>query len=290
MAVVAELAQRPLDKRQLDEHQIAAQVGEARARQVGPALHVDALAGQLQVIAGLGRDRGGVGDGRAVVEPVDPRFADGLQDGVLERRVGVRQVGQPRLGAVELLLDLRQLLLQRLGLGRDLAHVRHGGVGLGRVPGLLGGLLGLRDRLVGRVLLGPQRLELGQDLAPPLVEAQHAVEGLRVVPAAASEGGAGGVGIAAQGLQVEHHRAGYPARAGRGRAARARPCDGLEDAREIVWALTRRRRPGRESPSAALTRRAGPAAWRTVAESRARQVRRTGNRRRRSRCPWPRSR
>ena len=43
--------QRPAHERELEQHEVAAQVGEARARQPRAALHVDPLAGQLEVVA-----------------------------------------------------------------------------------------------------------------------------------------------------------------------------------------------------------------------------------------------
>ena len=54
-ALPAELVHRPAHERQLQQHEVAAQVGEARARQARAALHVDPLAGQLEVVACLGR-------------------------------------------------------------------------------------------------------------------------------------------------------------------------------------------------------------------------------------------
>ena len=57
-AVAAQLLERPAHERELEEHEVAAQVGEARARQPRAALHVDALAGELEVVAaGLRRRR-----------------------------------------------------------------------------------------------------------------------------------------------------------------------------------------------------------------------------------------
>ena len=45
---------RPAHERELEQDEVAAQVGEARARQPRAALHVDALAGQLEVVFGAG--------------------------------------------------------------------------------------------------------------------------------------------------------------------------------------------------------------------------------------------
>ena len=78
-AVAAQLLQRPADQRELEEDELGAQVGEARARQARRALHVDPLAGQLQVVA---RRR------------VHARLADLAHDGVLVGRARVGQVGQ----------------------------------------------------------------------------------------------------------------------------------------------------------------------------------------------------
>ena len=50
-ALLDQLGQRVLDERELEQHQPAAQVGEARAGQSGAALHVDHRPGQLEVIA-----------------------------------------------------------------------------------------------------------------------------------------------------------------------------------------------------------------------------------------------
>ena len=83
-------------------------------------------------------------------------------------RVGrVRQRGE-RL--VELGLHAVELLAQRLAAARDLLHLGD------RPRGVLAGLLRGRDRLRGGVLLRLEPLDLGQQLAPPHVELEHAVE------------------------------------------------------------------------------------------------------------------
>ena len=123
-AVAAQLVQRPLDQRELQQDEVAAQVGEARAAEPRAALHVDPLAGQLEVVAGRGE--GG---------PV----ADLADDGVLGRRVGVGQVGQQRRAPPAASAStLAQLGVERLGAGRDLLHLRD------RLAGVLAGLLGAR--------------------------------------------------------------------------------------------------------------------------------------------------
>ena len=68
-ALLGEVVHDPGDERELQPREAAAQVCEARARQARPALHVDALAGEREVVADL------------VVR--HPGLADLLDDGVL---------------------------------------------------------------------------------------------------------------------------------------------------------------------------------------------------------------
>ena len=74
-----ELLERVAHERQLEQHEVAAQVGEARARQPRRALHVDPRTRELEVVAaGLAR------------------LADLLEHRVLVGSVGRGQVGQRR--------------------------------------------------------------------------------------------------------------------------------------------------------------------------------------------------
>jgi hypothetical protein len=93
-----------------------------------------------------------------------------VQDGVLVGGRRVRRVRKRREGLVELGLHAVELVAQRLGAARNLLHVcdRRGGV----AARLLGG----RDRLRRGVLLRLEPLYLGQQLAPPPVELERAVE------------------------------------------------------------------------------------------------------------------
>ena len=52
-AVRAQLLEDPPHQRQLEHHEVAFEVGEARARELGGVIHVDQRPGQLQVVAGL---------------------------------------------------------------------------------------------------------------------------------------------------------------------------------------------------------------------------------------------
>ena len=76
-ALLAEQRQRPAHERQLEQHEIALEVGEARARHLRGGLHVDQVAGELEVVA----------TGLACL-------ADLAQHGVLVGRVGVGRVGE----------------------------------------------------------------------------------------------------------------------------------------------------------------------------------------------------
>ena len=49
--LVRQPVEREAHQRQLEEHEVAEQVGEARARDLGPALHVDQRPGELEVVA-----------------------------------------------------------------------------------------------------------------------------------------------------------------------------------------------------------------------------------------------
>jgi len=185
-ALLAEQVQRPRDERELQARNVAAQVGEARARQARAALHVDAVgSGELEVIP----------------DPLGgPRVADLLDDRVLRRRGRVREVRQLGQRRRQLGVDGRELLVERLGLTGDGAHARD------RLVGALAGLLGLRDRLVGGVLLGAQPLEAREDLAPADVERDDAVQRAHVGLPAARQRGAHGVGVTTDQPEVEHWR------------------------------------------------------------------------------------
>ena len=57
-ATPAQLLEHPAHERQLEHHQIAFQVGKARARQARSAIHVDQGARQIQMVTWLEGERG----------------------------------------------------------------------------------------------------------------------------------------------------------------------------------------------------------------------------------------
>ena len=123
-AVADELLRGPAHERELEQDHVAAQVGEARARQARAALHVDALAGQLEV----------VGAGRACL-------ADLAQDLVLVCGGRVGQVGQRDEHRLELVVGAARGLAERLDLRGDVLHAGD------RFARVVARLLGRRDAL-----------------------------------------------------------------------------------------------------------------------------------------------
>ncbi len=154
-----QLLERESDERELEHHQVAAQVREPRPGQPRPALHVDPVAGELEVVLA-----GGAG------------FPDLVQDRVLVGGVLGGQVRQRREHAVALGAH-RVLLVAQLPAARG-------------ERGELLALLGRRRALAAlarAVLLGAQLLELGRDRAPAPIELEQPVDrGRRRLAAAAS--------------------------------------------------------------------------------------------------------
>ena len=103
-ALAAQLRHDPLHERELEHHEIAAQDREARARQPRAALHVDPLAGQLEVVA-------------PASSVASPTIAQHLVLGLGGGRVG--QVGQRAQDLLQLGLGLARLLAARLDLARE---------------------------------------------------------------------------------------------------------------------------------------------------------------------------
>ena len=183
-AVAAQHLQRPAHERQLEQHEVALEVGEAGAGHARARLHVDPRAAQLEVV--LRRSR--------------PRLAALVEDLVLVGRGRVGRVGQRGELGVELGLHAVELLAQRLAARGDRLHRGD------RLRGVLARLLGRGDRLRRLVLLRLDPLGLGQQLAPPHVERQHPVQPLGRAVAPPRERLAHGRGILPDRLQVEHGR------------------------------------------------------------------------------------
>ena len=165
--------ERVAHQRELEQHEVALEVGEARARHARRGLHVDARSGELEVVAAAAAG-----------------LADLPQHRVLRRGVRIREVGQG--GQRGVALGLHPTLLVGQGataLGERcerLALFRRGRTG---APA------------AGLVELGLHLLELLRELAPARVELQHAVEPALV--AAPRERRAHGVGVAADQLEIE---------------------------------------------------------------------------------------
>ena len=137
-ALRAQALERPAHERELEQHEIALEVGEPRAGEARARLHVDQRAGELEV----------VGCGAAA------RLADRTDHGVGVGRIGARQVRQGAQRGRQLGVDRRKLLLELLLTLAGLAHPRD------RVRRVRAGPLGGGDRLRRLVLGGTQRLEL----------------------------------------------------------------------------------------------------------------------------------
>ncbi len=94
------------------------------------------------------------------------------QHGVLGRGIVVWEVRQQRQRAVQLGLGDLKLSVECFRARRNVFH--RGDLFICRFAARLGG----RDRLVGRVLFGAQRLQLWKQSAPLLVKFDHAVQAL----------------------------------------------------------------------------------------------------------------
>ena len=181
----AQLLDRPPHERELEEHQLASQIREARARQLRAGVHVDHPARELEVVARLEVELGNAA-----------HLAHELVLGPGSGR-GVGQVGQRREGALKRLLHFRELALELLRARRNHPHRLDLALALGRVGGR-------PDPRIRCVLLAPQALELGQQRAPSRVELDHRVDRLGGVLAAARERSAHLVGFLPDALEVEH--------------------------------------------------------------------------------------
>ena len=180
-----QLLQRPAHERQLEHHQVAFQIREARPRERGRAIHVDHPPRQLEVVARL--------------EVELPHRADLAHELVLRPRSGARvgKVRQRRQGRLQAKLDLPQLLLELLRPHRHAAHALDLALARGRVRGGL-------DPRVRLVLLSPQPLQLGQQPAAVRVELDNLVEPRRRLRPAPRERRAHAVRVLADQLKVEH--------------------------------------------------------------------------------------
>ena len=182
--VAPDHVERPAHERQLEQDELATQVREARAGETRAALHVDPLAGQLQVVPRLGHR-------------ID-RVAHLADDGVLLR--GGR-VGEVRERAQELLQPLVRgggLRCQILDLRREALEVLEL---LGDVPSLA---LAGRDLLGGRLLLRPQRLRPRDRRAALTVECQDVVDRVGHAGTAACERRLHAIRILADAPEVQH--------------------------------------------------------------------------------------
>jgi hypothetical protein len=153
--VALEHRQPPPDERELEQHEVAGQVDEARTRHPRARLGVDQRSGHLEVIRA----------GPAVC-------ADLADHGVLVGRRRVGRVGQRRERGLQLGVGVGELLPELLHAPGD---VLHRGDLLGRVAARLPGG---PDRLRRLVLLRPQALGLRSQRARARVELEHAVEPL----------------------------------------------------------------------------------------------------------------
>ena len=157
-ALADELVERVLHGRHVQPHDVAEQIGEARARRASAALDVDHGAREVEVVARLVvelRLRDGW-TARAAARPPPPCRRRRSRAAVRQREHGRLEGG---VGFAQCFLACRQAVAQ-LGRGRDLRC---------RVAARA---LGLADRLRGGVALGAQLVDLGLQGAPALVEGQ----------------------------------------------------------------------------------------------------------------------
>jgi len=187
------------DQRQLDQHQVALQVGEARAGEPRPGLHVDQaeLGADVEVVA------------RLEVEARHLPHCTQNHRVLLDHPVGRVVVGDVRQRQGQLAqrpLDRLQLLspgVDRLAQAADRGDLR---VGVATLA------FDLADPLRGGVALRLSVLDLRQQLAPARVEGQQLVD--LAARAAAGQSRLYPLGFGAEQLEVEH-RAGSTVRPGR---------------------------------------------------------------------------
>ena len=102
----AQLLEHPAHERELEHHEIALQVGEARAGELGGVVHVDHRSRQLEVVAGR---EDGLPPAHA--EAADPGLSHDPHELVLGARGGggVGEVGQRQQRRLQLGLRLGEL-------------------------------------------------------------------------------------------------------------------------------------------------------------------------------------
>ncbi len=193
MALAADQLEGKADQCQLEHHQVALEVGEARAGDPRAGLHVDQaqLGADLEMVAGL----------EVEARPL-PLLAqhDGVLLGHPFRGIGIGQVGERAGEPLQVGVDPLQLGFS--GLDRLLQR-RHG---LHLLLGVLAALLRFADLLGERLALGLGTLDLRQQLAATGVESEQLVDLLG--GPAPSEGGLDPLGVGADQLQVEHRSGG----------------------------------------------------------------------------------
>ena len=186
---LADQVEGEADQGQLEQDEVALEVGEARARDPGAGLHVDQaeLGADLEVVARL----------EVEARPLallaqDDRVLLGHPFG----GVGVGQVGQGRGDPLQVGVDLLELGLAGLDRLLQLGHRRH------LLARLLPALLGLADLLGDRLALGLGALDPRQQLAAAGVEREQLVDLLG--RAAARERRLDPLRVGADQLQVKH--------------------------------------------------------------------------------------
>ena len=153
--------EHPGDQRTLEPCAGALQQIEARPAELDATIEVDDIERRPQIPV------------RLRLEVEHARRALGAQDDVLgvvlpHRHAGMRQVGDVQHRLLQRRVHLDELLIQRLDLVADLAHVRLERLALGALPFPHQ----LADLFRSGVALGPQRLDPRQDGAPPLIQCQ----------------------------------------------------------------------------------------------------------------------
>ena len=148
-ALAAERLEREADQRELEHHEVAAQVGEARAGQPRTPFHVDPVAGELQVVLAGGA---GLPDlvrtrcpRRGVVRPAGSAATPAAYRARRGTAVSASLSSRPRAASAA-------------------SCSRSSGVG------------GPLRPLAGAVLLGVELLERGADRTPSLIELEHSVD------------------------------------------------------------------------------------------------------------------
>ena len=189
-ALAGQLLQRVLHEGELQEHQVALEVGEAAPRGPGAALHVDEVEGAARSrwsLGGKANCRGSPHVCMTTESSSPPAGADG------SGRLGTCSSSSSSAASIVFEPGLQVLDL--------FAHRAHG-FDLGRRVLLVA--LGLGDLLAHRVPQAPPLLHRHQELPPRPVELQQRVESGFGMRAAAAQGGADHVGLVPDQLDVEH--------------------------------------------------------------------------------------